>query len=417
MRSLIRRVIRRLLALLGGGKEPLPLALLFEPAVQLNIGIDPGLAARARLNVLIPGLAMHSLSGGPNTALNLGYRMAAHGVPVRFVATDLPADRDQRPLLRHMMRLAGIDTRFEHVEIASGHDRRVPLLLGENDVFLATAWWTAQMVKGALPKMRCKRFLYLVQDFEPGLHAFSSLYALADETYGLDYYAIVNHALLHDYMVANRVGRFGDPQFAARCVVLDPAIDRAHFYPGERAASGPRTLLFYARPTTAQRNLFELGVAALNAAAERGAFDRGDWRLYGIGEPFAPHRLAKGHRLSPLPWLEYESYARWMRSSDILLSLMLSPHPSYPPLEMAAAGGMVVTNTFGTKTAARLAQIAPNILAAAPTVEAIAGAIELAAARAGQPVAGPSRAPATWDESFAPVMPFVMRAWRECTAA
>jgi O-antigen biosynthesis protein len=413
MRGLMRRLVRRW----RGDVRPLQLAKLFAPAVPLNIRLDPGLASRPRLNVLLPGLAMHCLSGGPNTALNLAYRMAAHGVPVRYVATDLPADRDQRPLVRHMMRLAGIDTRFEHVEIVTGHDRRVPLALGENDVFLATAWWTAQMVKAALPRMRCKRFLYLVQDFEPGLHAFSSHYALAYETYGLDYYAIVNHRLLYDYMVANSVGRFGEPQFAARCAVLDPAIDRAHFYPGERSASAPRTLLFYARATAAERNLFELGVAALNAAAERGVFDHGDWRLYGIGEQFFPIKLAGGHTLRPLPWLEYEEYARWMRSADVLLSLMLSPHPSYPPLEMAAAGGLVVTNTFGTKSAARLAEIAPAIIAAAPSVEAIAEAIGQAAARTRQLPAAALHAPATWDESFAPVIPFAMRAWRECTAA
>ena len=413
----MRRLIRALRDRWTGGVRPLQLEKLFAPAHPLNLRLDPGLASRPRLNVLIPGLAMHCLSGGPNTALNLAYRMAAHGVPVRYVATDIPADRDVQPLLRHVMRLAGIETRFEHVEIATGHDRRSPLALGENDVFLATAWWTAQMVKHALARMRCKRFLYLVQDYEPGLHAFSSHYAMADETYGLDYFAIVNHRLLYDHLVANRVGRFGDPQFASRCAVLDPAIDRTHFYAGERSASGPRTLLFYARATSARRNLFELGVAALNAAAGRGVFDRDDWRLLGIGEPFFPLRLAGGHILRPLPWLEYEGYAHWMRSADVLLSLMLSPHPSYPPLEMAAAGGLVVTNTFGTKTASRLAEIAPNILAAEPTVEAIAAAIEQAVARAGQPAAGILQAPATWDESFAPVMPFVMRAWRECTAA
>ena len=390
---------------------------LLTPAEPLNIRLDPALAAKPRLNVLLPGLAMHCMSGGPNTALSLAYRMAAHGVPVRYVATGIPPDPDHRPLWRHIMGLAGIHERFDHVEVVTGHDRSRPLPLGENDVFLATAWWTAQQAKSALPLMRCKKLLYLVQDFEPGLHAFSSHYALALDTYELDCYAIVNHRLLYDYFVAERVGRFGDPAFQSRCIVLDPAVDRAHFHPGARAAAGPRTLLFYARPNTAMRNLFELGVVALDAASARGAFDGADWRLLGIGDSFAPIRLSGGREIRSLPWMGFADYASRMRTADVLLSLMLSPHPSYPPLEMAASGGLVVTNVFGTKTAERLAELSPNILAARPSVESIADAVARAVARAGRQPDGALSAPASWDESFAPVLPFALRAWRECLAA
>ena len=59
---------------------------------------------------------------------------------------------------------------------------------------------------------------------------------------------------------------------------------------------------------------------------------------------------------------------------------MLSPHTSYPPLEMAATGGLVVTNTYGPKTADALTAIAPSIRAAAPDVEALAQAIAEAVA-------------------------------------
>jgi hypothetical protein len=42
-------------------------------------------------------------------------------------------------------------------------------------------------------------------------------------------------------------------------------------------------------------------------------------------------------------------YLEVLRTAMIGLSLMLSPHPSYPPLEMAAFGLKVVTNRFGPK--------------------------------------------------------------------
>jgi hypothetical protein len=41
-----------------------------------------------------------------------------------------------------------------------------------------------------------------------------------------------------------------------------------------------------------------------------------------------------------------KGYAAQMRGADILLSLMLSPHPSYPPLEMAEAGLLTISNAF-----------------------------------------------------------------------
>jgi hypothetical protein len=413
---MLRRLTRRLLgaatpAALDGA--PRSVEDLLGPARPLNLEVRGGL--EPQLNVLVPGLGMRSMSGGPSTALNIACRMAAQGVPVRLVSTDLPTDRDPEPLWRHMMQLAGLRAPLANVRVLSANDRSRPFPIGVNDVFLATAWWTAQMAKHALPRMACRRFLYLIQDFEPGLHAHSTLHALAQETYGLDYYAIVNHPLLHTYLTGQRVGRFADPGFAARSVVLDPAIDRSHFFPAERPANGERTLLFYARPDSAQRNLFELGAAALRLAAERGVFDGARWGIHGIGDHFQPVALGARHTLRALPWMSYDDYAARMRSADILLSLMLSPHPSYPPLEMAATGGVAVTNTFATKTAARLAELSPNILAAEPSVESIAAAIGEAVASVPQRRDATLKAPSSWEESFAPVLPFAMRAWRECT--
>lgn len=388
---------------------------LLAPARPLNLELRPALAARPHLVVLVPGLGMESMSGGPNTALNIACRMAAQGVPVRLVATDLPPDRNAAPLWRHMLQLAGISERPPNVQIADGHDRSVPLALGENDMFLATAWWTAAMVKAALPRMARKRFLYLVQDFEPGLHAHSTHYVMAHDTYAMDYYAIVNHPLLHRHLVESRIGRFADPAFAERVAVLDPAIDRGHFFPQQRAQDGPRTLLVYARPLSAPRNLFELAVAALQLALRRGAFDGGPWQFLGMGERFAPVALDARRSLRALPWMGYAEYAAQLRAADILLSLMLSPHPSYPPLEMAATGGSVVTNSYGAKTAERLREISPHIIAAEPSVEAVADAIAAAVARCAAGATGVPQAklaaPASWDQSLEEVLPFALRAW------
>jgi hypothetical protein len=61
---------------------------------------------------------------------------------------------------------------------------------------------------------------------------------------------------------------------------------------------------------------------------------------------------------------------------------MMTPHPSLVPLEMAAAGMLVVTNTFANKTADRLRAISANLIGVEPTVEAICEGLAEAMRRA-----------------------------------
>ena len=61
------------------------------------------------------------------------------------------------------------------------------------------------------------------------------------------------------------------------------------------------------------------------------------------------------------------------------LSVLPPPHPSLVPIEMAAAGMLTVTNSFENKTPEKLAAISPNLLALAPTIEAVSEALVVAA--------------------------------------
>lgn len=47
--------------------------------------------------------------------------------------------------------------------------------------------------------------------------------------------------------------------------------------------------------------------------------------------------------------LSIEEYAKVLRESYAGVSLMVSPHPSYPPLEMAVFDVKVITNSFRNK--------------------------------------------------------------------
>jgi hypothetical protein len=355
----------------------------------------------ASLVVLIPSLELRKLTGGPNTILNLGASVAARGIPVRFVATHGPAASPEE-LDTHLRTLTGraeaLPVTFE--SIAASRRLRV----SRNDVVLATWWPTAHIAAGTLEPTGAREFLYLVQDFEPAFYPWSTNYALALQTYAMPMRAIFNTSLLRDHLVAGRMGRFATTEPDAISIAFEPAVDRELFRP--RPADGPRRLLFYARPSK-PRNAFELGLAALRRAVRDGAFD-GGWEFWSIGDAVPDLPLGRDAVLRPMPWRSLPGYGELLGGSDVLLSLMLSPHPSYPPLEMAAGGGHVVTNSFGVKTAEALAAISPAIHAVAPEVAALAAALADAARRPRRTVATPMGLPATWTEALDPVADWIV---------
>jgi hypothetical protein len=390
-----------------------PVATQMPLLLPLRVEVLPQSRATPRLNIVLPSLQMRHMSGGPNTALNVGCRLACQGVPVRFLSSNVPLESDLEPLRKHIAKLGDVAALPPDVQISDGSTASTPAVIGDGDIFFATAWWTAQMISYVLPQMQSRRFIYLVQDFEPGLSAWSSEYSMALETYSMDMLPVVNTELLYDYFVTNRIGAFADSAIRESAVWFEPAIDTTHFRPEPRAHARQKRLLFYARPTLAQRNLFELGLCALKRVADEGAFGApGEWDLRYIGEPLPATELAPGIQIHPCPWLTFSRYAHLMRQSDILLSLMLSPHPSYPPLEMAACGGLVVTNSFDCKTRDRLHLYSDRILAAKPFVASIAENLRTAIRTAGEPFSfHPVRVPKTWDESLRPVIRKLRQYW------
>lgn len=386
--------------------------------VPVNFAIRPASRKTPVLNVMIPGMALWAMSGGPNTVLNLTLRLARAGMPIRYISTDVAGEVDHSLLWNHLRDVTGIAERYDHVEFVNGHDRNVETVIGDRDVFLGTAWWTVQMIKHAMSTTRSRPFIYFIQDYEPGLYPWSTTYALALETYGLDFYAIVNESLLLEHLTEVKAGRFADPSFEHRCQVFEPAVDRTRFFAGQQdSARSRRRLLFYARPS-APRNLYELGIVALKRAAERGAFPPDVWDLRFMGDDLPPAVLTHDVTVEPLPWLDYASYAKLLRESDVGLSLMLSPHTGYPVLEMAACGMTVVTNAFGAKTAERLTQLSPNLLPAVPTVESVTDA--LVRATGAVETRGPESAvnlPGSWEEVFEPLVPQVLEMTEACRRA
>jgi hypothetical protein len=369
-------------------------------ASPLHVRFDLALDARPTLNVLQPVLSSESMTGGPNTIVNFAFRIAQNGIPVRVVTTRPGVRTDPGWFRRHLAQLVGEAPMPEGFEAASAAEPDAPLAIGRNDIFMATHWTTAQQVKYQLQEMNRGKFVYLIQDFEPGFHQWSNNYALSLETYDLDFLPVFNEKLLADYFAEVAVGRFVDPEFARASLVFEPAVDRAVFFPAAQPHAG-RRLLFYARPTN-HRNLFGLGLHALRAVVAHPAFAGWEFQAIGSRGSLPDLELGGSRVLRNAPWLDYAGYADLLRGADILLCPMLSPHTSYPVLEMAACGGLVVTNSFACKTAERLKAISPNIMAARPTIEGLVATLVAAAERVanGYDRFAPLDLPGSWEKSL-----------------
>jgi hypothetical protein len=222
------------------------------------------------------------------------------------------------------------------------------LAVRRSDIFVATAWWTA-LISESLIDQQARIFdsakmeyIYLIQDYECGFYPWSTRSALAESTYKSQYPSlkIVNTSILADYFKKN--GYFED------CLVYNPPINSKIQSVLRPVESRDRNVLIYMRPA-AFRNCLEFADAVVAEAVEADPSFWRDWRFIAIGEDFDPIMHTKSGSIECKGRLTLEEYGNLISTSAVGLSLMLSPHPSYPPLEMAAAGMKVITNNYANK--------------------------------------------------------------------
>ena len=363
------------LALAPGARTPVNVAsrAIAEKVAPLALGISD--AAPARVNLLIPTIDLAHFFGGYIGKFNLVRRLAERGVPVRIVTVD-PVPPLPRRWQQSIESYSGLEGVFERVEVAFGREQGV-LEVSSADSFIATTWWTAHIADAAVRSLRRGRFLYLIQEYEPFTFPMGTHAALARQSYDFPHHALFSSELLRDYFRRHGIGVYeegaeaGDGRSAsfqnAITPIPPPTAD-------ELSRRRTRRLLFYARPEAhATRNMFELGLLALQEAIERGAFREG-WELHGAGtvEGNRTLGLGGGAKLELLVRSDQDSYAQLLGEHDVGLALMYTPHPSLVPIEMASAGMLTVTNTFENKTPEAMRAISPNLLAAPPTLAGIA---------------------------------------------
>jgi hypothetical protein len=339
--------------------------------------------APARVNLLIPTIDLAHFFGGYIGKFNLAMRLAAHGARVRIVTVD-PVGPLPSSWQRSVEAYRGLDGLFERVEVVFGRES-TGIEVSRSDRFVATTWWTAHIAHDAVRRLGGERFLYLIQEYEPFTFPMGTYAALAEGSYRFPHTALFSTELLRDWFRRRGIGVYaeGERTGDACSAVFQNAITADEPPTAEDLAGrATRRLLFYARPEPhAARNMFELGMLALEKAVLDGTFM--DWKLYGIGTVNTQERLKLGHgtSLELVPRHEQGSYAELLRAHDVGLSLMYTPHPSLVPIEMAAAGMLTVTNSFENKTPGAMAEISTNLITVDPTLDGIAAGLRRATER------------------------------------
>lgn len=355
-----------------------------------------------RINLVTDSVGAESLFGGVATAIILATLWAERtGRRLRIVTRHSAPDA------------AGLDNLFRTVGVRP--DRQPELAFvpttpgdyletGEEDLFLTTSWWTTTSVLRSVP---ASRVVYILQEDE------RCFYPIGTQSVGAakamnhpDLRVVVNTEQLREDLIAT-----GITNLSTTSVSFEPSFE-AFLRPERLIGSGrQRNLFFYARPHN-PRNLFDIGVEAIDAAIEAGHLPRERWRVHFVGRGVPPIDFSDGSRPVLHDGLNWAEYRDLLGRMDLGLSLMASPHPSYPPMDLAASGSVVVTNRWPGKRS--FASVSDRVVDAEPTVEGIVEAIAKAtvlvdavAREPFEPADSPSFAP--WSTNLSPVVDHLAR--------
>jgi len=366
-----------------------------------------------RFNIFIPEIDFGSFFGGYIAKFNFARKLVENGNRVRIITVDrCYTKREDWPAV--VQKYQGIEDIFDKIEVATIFGREEPLSFHPDDVLMATTWWTAHIVNQCLPKFNNQQFLYFIQEYEAFTFPMGSYFALAHESYSFPHAALFSSPTLRDYFQSQAYGVFASDKKDGLSLPFENAIlSFERNLNDERKQS--RKLLFYARPDGhAARNMFEIGFIALETAIRSGAFSD-DWEFYGIGASHNDMQLPDGRILKMIGKVGLKEYREMLPDFDLGLALMYTPHPSLLPIEMAAAGQVVVTNTCINKTVDELENISSNFCVAEPTIPSVAAALDVAANRVADLAAREAGARVNWsqdwDQTFSPELLKQVQQW------
>jgi hypothetical protein len=354
-----------------------PLEKVYYSSLNYITPINPALprvGQKASIVLLLPTLDGKSFYGGTATALIVAGRAAVlQKRPLRIVQTLKTGTPDN---LVGFFAGEGIKLKEKDISVSSVADRAYNvygyLPMHPEDTFIASAWWDAYLIN-QLPLT--KKFIYLIQDFEPIFYNNSDLYVLAESTYKFDsFIPLCNTKLMYDFMADRSYNTsFKD----GRAKWFEPAVSRLDSGQRQMKKPGEKQRLFlYGRPDV-HRNLFFTALNAIDYSLKAGFLKPDEWEFFMAGQDHLPDiKLSSGDVIKNLGKMNMRRYTEFSKTIDLAVSPMMAPHPNYPTLEFASIGTRVVTTKYANKI--DLSKYSKNIIMSDIDAESMAGAINQA---------------------------------------
>lgn len=355
-----------------------------DDAVLASYRFEPDHESEPRLTFVIPDLNQREAFGGVTTGIDIFLDLAIHIRKTRPLTLRLIlSDHDSATAPEIFTRRAEA-AGFDASEIAVQRIRHPGdmVRIRAEEIFVTYNWWTTLNIEPLLLEQARhfsqvrKPLIYLIQEYEPVIFPFSSGHMLAREAYDTPsrLWGVFNSSSLKAYFELQ--GHSAERSWTFEPVINDklrPLLDAVS------AAPRKPQIIVYGRPTV-NRNCFPALIRGLQHWVQTYP-EFAHWQIVSAGTPHDPVDLGDGRQVRSLGKLSLEEYGQLLLESSVGISLMASPHPSYPPLEMVHFGLRVVTNRYTCKD---LGSYHPNMISlssiAAPALaEGVAAACRLAA--------------------------------------
>ena len=297
-----------------------------------------------RLNLVLPTFISSYVFGGITSALKVFQMLSEKlGYEQRIIIVG-----DEKYDEKATHKLHG----FQHNGERNGLiflSEKQSLPVRKNDIFLFSSWMTAYVFypvhfwQKKTFGVSDRKAIYLIQDFEPGFEPWSAKYIMAESTYhnGNETIAVFNSNELQTYFRNNGYSFNSEWAFSPELNKCLREVLLSH-----KKVERKKRIILYARPAT-PRNAFQLIYDGLKIWAKRYE-DAKNWEILALGDKFVDLPLYN-NKIHFAGKLSLEKYGETMLSSYAGISLMISPHPSYPPLEMSTFGVRTITNCFANK--------------------------------------------------------------------
>lgn len=299
---------------------------------------------KSRLTLIVPTWEKATVFGGLSTALKFFNQVADELVVDKRIIVLYGKYDPKKTYQASGYYCTGKDKNVYFVE-----DGEI-IPIAKNDYFMGTYWSTVYCIQPVIKLQKEKwglkdrKLLYLIQDYEPGFSPWSTDFYLSESTYKTnaeDIIAIFNSEELYEYFKNNGY------KFAKELFFKPELNDKLKVQLKSMANSTrEKKILIYGRPSKA-RNAFGLIRSALSRWSEVYP-NANQWRIISLGEDYGTIEL-KNNKIVSKGKVTLEEYAKEMSTAYAGISLMISPHPSYPPLEFSTFGIKTITNTFANK--------------------------------------------------------------------